>query len=191
MALARTPRANWIEQGLRALAAGGPEAVRVEALAQTLGVSKGGFYGYFANRDALLTEMLDTWEREVTEAVIEQVERGEGDGLAKLERLWAVVSAIDTSAMGFMTELAIRDWARRDEGVAQRLRRVDNRQMGYLRSLFASFCPDENDVEVRCMLAVSLRIGEHLIAADHGGLSRPQVMGLAGKWLLRPPDQRG
>ncbi|GAA3084259.1 hypothetical protein GCM10020000_83200 [Streptomyces olivoverticillatus] len=50
-----------------------------ESLAQALGVSKGGFYGYFGNRDALLTEMLDTWEREVSEAVIEQVESGAGD----------------------------------------------------------------------------------------------------------------
>ena len=39
MAVTRTPRRNWIEAGLRALAAGGPDAVRVEALAQALGVT--------------------------------------------------------------------------------------------------------------------------------------------------------
>lgn len=61
MGAIRTPRDKWIEEGLRALAAGGPEAVRVEVLAQRLGVSKGGFYGYFRNRGALLTEILDTW----------------------------------------------------------------------------------------------------------------------------------
>jgi AcrR family transcriptional regulator len=33
-----------------------------ESPAQSLGVSKGGFYGYFRNRDALLIEMLGTWE---------------------------------------------------------------------------------------------------------------------------------
>lgn len=76
MANARTPRGRWIEEGLRVLAAGGPEAVRIESLAQSLSVSKGGFYGYFRNRDALLAEMLDMWEREVTEAVIEEVENG-------------------------------------------------------------------------------------------------------------------
>lgn len=76
MGATRTPRGKWIEEGLRALVAGGPEAVRIEALAQALGVSKGGFYGYFRNRDALLTEMLDTWEYEVAEGVIEQVESG-------------------------------------------------------------------------------------------------------------------
>ncbi|HYZ62080.1 MAG TPA: helix-turn-helix domain-containing protein, partial [Acetobacteraceae bacterium] len=58
MAPARTPRDRWIAGGLQALAGGGPDAVRIELLARTLGVSKGGFYGYFDNRGALLDEML-------------------------------------------------------------------------------------------------------------------------------------
>lgn len=57
--------------------------------------------------------------------------------------------------------------------------------MEYLRSLFASFCPDPGDVEVRCMLAYSLRIGTHFIAADHGGHSRAEVTTLIREWLLR------
>ena len=50
----RTPRNRWIEEGLRALGDGGPEAVRIESLAQALGVSKGGFYWHFKDRQALL-----------------------------------------------------------------------------------------------------------------------------------------
>jgi AcrR family transcriptional regulator len=186
MALARTARARWVEEGLLALAAGGPEAVRVETLAQALGVSKGGFYGYFANRDALLVEVLDLWEREVTDTVIEQVEGGGGDGRARLERLFAIVATAGAaSARGVAADLAIRDWARRDQTVADRLQRVDNRRMAYLRSLFSQFCPDPDEVEVRCMLAFSVRIGVHLIAADHDGRSRAEVMAQTRKWLLR------
>ncbi|MCX5403804.1 TetR/AcrR family transcriptional regulator [Streptomyces sp. NBC_00335] len=185
MGATRTPRGNWIEEGLRALAAGGPEAVRIEPLAQALGVSKGGFYGYFGNRDTLLTEMLDTWEREAAEAVIEQVEGAGGDPRARLKRLFAIASAADSPARGVATDLAIRDWARRDESVAERLRRVDNRRMDYLRSLFGAFCPDEKDVEVRCMIVYSMRIGSYLIAADHGPLSRSEVMEHTRDWLLR------
>jgi len=54
MGVTRTPRDRWVEEGLQALGDGGPAAVRVEALAKKLGVTKGGFYGYFADRDALL-----------------------------------------------------------------------------------------------------------------------------------------
>ncbi|MFC5724686.1 TetR/AcrR family transcriptional regulator [Streptomyces gamaensis] len=185
MGATRTPRGKWIEEGLRALAAGGPEAVRVEVLAQALGVSKGGFYGYFRNRGVLLDEMLDTWEYEVTESVIEQVESGGGDARTKLERLFAIVAAsADGPVRGPTADIAIRDWARRDPAVAERLRRVDNRRMEYLRSLFSSFCPDEDEVEVRCLLTVTVRIGNHFHAADNGKRSHAEVMELIRQRLL-------
>jgi AcrR family transcriptional regulator len=180
MALTRTPRSAWIDEGLRALAAGGPNAVRIEPLAQALGVTKGGFYWHFDDRRALLDEMLDTWERASVDEVIERVEGEGGDARARLRRLGGLAS----SSHGLLAiDLAVRDWARREQTVAERLRRVDNRRMDYLRSLFAAFCPDEDDVEARSMLAFSLWIGNHFIAADHGTHSRAGVLELAQRQL--------
>jgi AcrR family transcriptional regulator len=170
----RTPRSKWIDEGLRALAAGGPDAVRIEPLAQALGVTRGGFYWHFEDRQALLDEMLDTWERATTEEVAERLEREGGDAGAKLRRLFALASS-----RVLMTDLAVRDWARRDETVAERLRRIDNRRMDYLRSLFNSLSRDPDDVEARSMLAFSLLIGDHFIASDHGAHSRADVLELA------------
>ncbi|MEU3597366.1 TetR/AcrR family transcriptional regulator [Streptomyces sp. NPDC006798] len=180
MGVTRTPRSTWIEEGLRALAAGGPEAVRIETLAHALGVSKGGFYGHFANRDALLTEMLDVWERDGTEVVIARVENRGGDARTKLARLFGIVAvrSEETPATSIAADLAIRDWARRDEGVARRLRRVDNKRMEYLRSLYREFCPDEADVEARSTIAYALRIAYHSMAVDHGAYTRDEVMEL-------------
>src|SRR3954466_10213289 len=144
----RTPPSKWIEEGLRALGAGGPHAVRVEALARTLGVTKGGFYNHFDDRPALLDEMLDTWERLVIDQVIARVEAESGEARSKLRRLFALGSSRARELMKI--ELAIRDWARRDKAVAKRIKRIDNRRMDYLRSLFNEFCPDEDEVEVRC-----------------------------------------
>ncbi|MFE4618905.1 TetR/AcrR family transcriptional regulator [Streptomyces sp. NPDC056747] len=186
MGAIRTPRGRWIEEGLRALAEGGPEAVRIESLAQAIGVSKGGFYGYFANRDALLAEMLDTWEREVSEAVIERIESGGGAGRAKLGRLFDFVQGVaEGPVTGLAVDLAVRDWARRDETVAARLRRTDNRRMEYLRSLFRDFCADEDDVEVRSLIVFSLRVADHFIAVDHGGRTQAEMTELTREWLLR------
>jgi AcrR family transcriptional regulator len=183
MARPRTPRAKWIDEALSALAAGGPDAVRVEALARALGVTKGGFYGYFADRAELLGEVLGTWERISVDEVIERVESGGGDAPEKLRRLSAIAaSREDVLAI----DLAVRDWARRDRAVARRLRRVDNRRMDYMRSLFRDFCRDEDDVELRCMTAFSLWIGSHFIAADHDGRSRSDVESLVMRRLLAP-----
>ena len=172
----RTPRTSWIQEGLRALGVGGPDAVRVEKLAQELGVTKGGFYWHFEDRPALLEEMLDAWERLVVDEVIERVDSGGGDARAKLRRLSGLAG---TSRDLMKIELAVRDWARRDKAVAKRLRRVDNRRMEYMRSLFGAFCPDDDEVEARCLVFYSLWIGSHFIAADHGARSRADVLKLA------------
>ena len=189
MAKPRTPRRAWIDEGLRALAAGGPDAVRVEVLAESLGVTKGGFYGYFADRPALLTEMLDTWEQEVTDKIIQRVEQtaGDQDAGAKLRRLVAIVTEVDDEpTIGIAVELAIRDWGRRDPAVAERLRRVDDRHLAYLRPLFGELCADPLEAEANCMIAMSLRLGDHLMTFDHGRYSRREVQAqIFGRLLTR------
>jgi len=178
----RTPPAKWIEEGLRALAAGGPDAVRVEALARALGVTKGSFYRHFDDRPALLGAMLDTWEQLGVDRVIERVQDGGGDGRTRLRRLFELSSA--TTHL-LRIELAVREWARRDRAVARRLRRVDNRRMDYLRSLFADFCPDEDEVEVRCLIALGLFIGVPAIAADYRPRRRADLHEQAWERLVR------
>jgi AcrR family transcriptional regulator len=176
MANARTPRSAWIDAGLRALAAGGPHAVRVEALARELGVSKGGFYWYFADRDALLKEMIDAWEQLFIDDVIEYVEAEGGDGRKKLRTLFALAAG---AGDGMKIDLAVRDWARHDEAVARRQRRVDNRRMEYMRGLFGEFVHDADDVEARCLVVMALHIGTPFMAMEHRGRKRADVVAKA------------
>jgi AcrR family transcriptional regulator len=177
----RTPRERWVEEGLRALAAGGVDAVRVEALAKSLGVTKGGFYGYFADRDALLTAMLDAWERECVDDVLDRIEQEHDDVLERV-RLAGQLSFSGHRLLPI--DLAIRDWARRDATIAERLRRVDNRRMQLLRDAISTFCSDPDEVEARCLLAFCMAIGSHFLAADHPGRSSAQVRARASALLL-------
>lgn len=179
----RTPRSSWIEEGLRALAAGGPEAVRVDSLAKALGVTRGGFYWHFDHRQALLEEILDAWERVSIDEAIEQAEAGGGDARAKLRRLFDLAAA---SRDLLKVDLAVRDWARREPAVARRLRRVDNRRMDYMRALFGAFCADEDEVEVRCLFTFSLFVGSHFMRTDNGPRSRGELLELALERLTSP-----
>jgi AcrR family transcriptional regulator len=180
VAQTRTPRNTWIDAGLKALAAGGPDAVRVELLAKALDVTRGGFYWHFPSRQAFLDEMLDTWERRSTDETLERVEREGGDVRDKVRRAGMLTFSRELLPI----DLAVRDWARRDRSVARRLRRVDNRRMEYLRALIGTFSDDPDDVEARGMLAFSLAIGSHFIAADHDGRSRSDVLERATQRLL-------
>ena len=181
VAIMRTSREQWIEQGLTALASGGPDAVRVEALAASLGVSKGGFYGQFADRAALLDAMLDTWERESTSDVRQRVEAQGGDARRKLRQAGALTFSTDRL---LPIDLAVREWARRDTDVADRLQRVDEQRMSYLRELFTAILGDQpEEVEARSLMAFSLAIGHHFLAAGHGDQSRTEVLRRASRIL--------
>ena len=183
MGALRTPREKWVEQGLRALAEGGVDAVRVEALARALGVTKGGFYGYFADREALLGEVLDTWERESVDDVLDRIAQEEGDVLDRFR----LAGRLTFSSERLPVELAVRDWARRDPAVAERVRRVDERRMELSREALGSTCDDPDEVEARCLLAFCLAIGTHLLAADHPGRTRAEVVARAADLVLGRP----
>ncbi len=180
VARTRTPRSTWIDAGLEALAAGGPDAVRVDLLAKALEVTRGGFYHHFESRAAFLDALLDTWEHRSTDEVLDRVEAEGGDARDKVRR----AGMLTFSKALLPIDLAVRDWARRDKAVGRRLRRVDNRRMEYLRALIGTFTDDADDVEARGLLAFSLAIGSHFIAADHPGSNRQQVLERATRQLL-------
>jgi len=176
----RTPRSTWIETGLLALADGGPDSLRVDRLAKSLGVTRGSFYSHFKSRGDLLDAVLDDWEQTATDEVLQQVEKSGGDPMVKARR----AGELTFSAELLPVDLAIRDWSRRDPKVADRLRRVDNKRMEYLRRQFAEAYDDDGEVEALAVLAFSLLIGNYFLAADHGSRSRAEVMELAAKKLL-------
>lgn len=178
-----TRRERWIEEGLEVLADGGPDAVRIEVLAQRLGVTKGGFYGHFTDREALLDEMLDAWEREVVDDVLTTVEADAADARAKAVR----AGMLTFSQQRLPLDLSIRDWARKDPAVAERLRGVDNRRMGLLRETFGAMFEDPDEVEARSLLAFSAAIATHLVAAGHGERTRAEVLGRATDLLFDGP----
>ena len=115
----------WIEAGLNELASSGVAGVRVEVLAQRLGVTKGGFYRRFKNRRALLTAVLDEWARGRISAFTRLREQSEGQ--APSERLSSVARHYTErlSVHGMAIELAIRQWARTDSAAAAACAGVD------------------------------------------------------------------
>jgi AcrR family transcriptional regulator len=171
----KTPPEAWVGAALAALADGGPEAIRIEVLATSLGVTKGGFYGEFADRNALVERMLDSWEQTVVDDVIRQIENTEDDAHTKLRHLFEL-GRRHAGGRGLAVELAVRDWARRNPSVNTRLNRVDNRRMAYLRKLFRQIGCGPDDAEARSFMAFSLFVGSNLITAEHDGRSRRGVI---------------
>src|SRR5258708_33968522 len=106
---ARRGSGDWLEAAKAALAEHGVDAVRIEPLAQRLGITKGSFYWHFRDRPALLAALLEEWEKEATLAIIDQVESRGGGAGARLLRLFLLTLDADPRL-----ERQLRAWAAGD-----------------------------------------------------------------------------
>lgn len=155
----------WIKAGLAALAAGGIDRVRVEVLAEGMGVTKGGFYRRFRDRRHLLDDMLAAWSAGRI-AAIEQQTRRDGDSardrLTALIRLYA--ERINTEAMA--VELAIRQWARSDAPAAAAVAEVDTARLKNVAKLYGAAGLSVDDARARAFLFYSFVFGQSLIQLE-------------------------
>ncbi|MDP3951958.1 TetR/AcrR family transcriptional regulator [Microbacterium sp.] len=143
----------------RTLGDQGLAAVRVEVLASAIGVTKGSFYSHFASRAELLHAVLDDWERRSTADVLERVEALGAKPASKI-RLAGLLTFKDDLRR---VDLAVRDWARTDPEVRERLRRVDKARMDYVRQQFGCLVHEPDEIEARSVLAFTLAIGRHFL----------------------------
>jgi hypothetical protein len=136
----------------------------------------------------MLAEMLDTWERQSADDVIDRVEREGGDARGKVRLAGQLTFSSDRL---LHIDLAIREWARRDHAVAERLRRVDNKRVQLARDAIGTFCADPDAVEARALLAFCTAIGSHFLAADRPGRTRAPVVARAADIILDVPHDNG
>ena len=131
-------RDDWLRAAVAALAEGGVEAVKVERLAKTLGVSKGSFYWHFKDRPQLLAAILDFWDADFTQQLIDNA----ADRTTPKERLRHLAQdALVKTVYGIdsaRAEAAIQSWAATDAHVAERLRAVDSARLAYLEKELAA-----------------------------------------------------
>lgn len=117
---------------MRALAAGGIEAVRVEVLARELGMTKGSFYWHFADRRALLDALVAHWEEASTTDIIAEVD---GKGGLPADRLRRLLTLCFRGGAVDRVESAIRRWGSIDEAVHPILARIDDARLAYVANL--------------------------------------------------------
>jgi AcrR family transcriptional regulator len=125
-------REDWIRAGLELLKTNGHRSVKVEAMARQMGVSKGGFYGYFMNREAFLQAMLDHWANIFTNQVLSDIDDTEGTLCEKLQKLLYMV---DDSKLDSL-ETPMYAWAFTDPKAQKVVMRVIKERLVFLANLF-------------------------------------------------------
>jgi len=125
---------DWLDQGLRALAARGFTALKAEPLAKAMGVSRGSFYWHFADVDAFHAAILRHWREVAAERIIANVETASSsenkDPLALLLR--------QAFGGGLALEKAVRTWAAHDPAAQNAVQAIDRRRLSYVENLLST-----------------------------------------------------
>jgi AcrR family transcriptional regulator len=156
---------DWADAALAAIGDGGVAAVAVEPIAASLGATKGSFYWHFDSRDALVRAALARWEERSTETVIESL-RDEPDPAQRLRLLVHRVIAHAGRDRVEVNLLAAADHPL----VEPVLRRVTQRRMEYVVSLFRAIGLPPREARRRGLLAYSAYVGHAQLAARLPGL---------------------
>ena len=157
----RFAKTDWLDLGLKSLAKDGPAALRIDALCETAGRTKGSYYHHFSGREDFTAGLLEHWAQKLTEAVIDKTERQE-DPVEKLIALNRITDGLD---MG--VETALRRWAGTDKAVAAAIAKVDKRRIDYVASLLmqAKDNPASQAIDLAVMNYTSL-IGTQLMFTE-------------------------
>lgn len=164
--MARLTRDDWVRAAMREMAAHGADAVKVEALARALEVSKGSFYHHFGKRSDLLEALLEHWEAQGTEDVIRGVESAATDPAGRLRALMQRVFGAELEYDVFESQL--RAWARRDPMAQAVVARVDERRVGFVADLLVAHGLKRKAARERSRILYRALVGDFVIRS-HGG----------------------
>jgi AcrR family transcriptional regulator len=181
-------RKDWIEAAIAMLAADNIEALRVDTLAEKLGVTKGSFYWHFEGRDDLLFAVLDEWRLRMTSEIQSLILDRSGTPWERLERLLRIAISARPDVPGGPFETTLRDWARRDSKVAGVVREVDAERVRFLRQLYREAGLDGSDVDDFAELHMAFVIGTRITVDpnDRDEINRRRRIGTA---LLLPRER--
>ncbi|MBI3503365.1 MAG: TetR/AcrR family transcriptional regulator [Proteobacteria bacterium] len=174
----RLDAAAWIDAALEALADEGQGAIRVEPLAQRLGVTKGSFYWHFRDREDLLHRTLAQWQAARIAAIREQAAEAANPkaALAALIDIYARAP----NPKGLAVELAIRALARNQGAAADAVALVDAERLARVAELFARAGLPPDQAQARALLFYAFLFGQSLL----GGRRQPAKIAEAARMVL-------
>ena len=168
---------DWIDAAFAALGRGGVQAIRAEALARELKVSKGSFYWHFKDVPALKEHMLRHWSEQATARIISDIDAHIASPRQRLRLLLTHIADGEAGRYGGKDlDAAIRDWARHDAAARETLETVDARRLDYVAGLFRSCGIDANVSEIQARLLYGALIGTRQLATTSASTLREELL---------------
>lgn len=177
----------WVDAAYAAFQTGGLDAVRVEAVARTLGTTKGSFYWHFAGRQDLVDAVLGRWTEE-TEQIIAATVDPKASPRDRLTALFGAVARRRAPHTGEMLLYGQVDSA----GVRAAVEHVTGLRITTVESLLLEVGHDPVEAHARAVLSLATVLGHqqlhHATPQVHGSPSmQRRMLTIALEMVLAEP----
>lgn len=158
-------RDDWLSQGLAALAADGEPGLRIDRLAQQMGLTKGSFHHHFRGMADYRRGLLERYEREQLAAL--------GHLAASVECMSAqdALRELPSRAAGMLNtdaERAVRAWGNSDGEARETQERIDAARLEFLRGLWTKALGDDERARTAALVPHLLAIGASVVQPPMG-----------------------
>jgi len=179
-------RETWLEAARKVLERRGIAAVKIDALARQLKVTRGSFYFHFAGLSDLHAGLIDIW-RQRNCAPFEALQHSETEGQVLFEtvvRVW-----VDEKTFTPSLDLAIRDWSRSSRMLAADVEATDKLRLDLLARAFRGMGYSDDESIVRARITYLHQIGYYAVSFKESVADRKRYQPIYGRVLEGPLSQ--
>ena len=153
---------QWLDAGLDALTHFPASDIKVDSLAQALGIARAGFYWHFKNRENYVTQLLEYWLHKVTEALTKNP-----DILAMEPKTRLIVTAelIHDNNLA-RAEPSILLLAAQDKAAAKMVKKANKLRLEYVSNTLKEMGFEGDDLAMRAMLYIAYHSWETTVFSD-------------------------
>lgn len=168
-AKAQLTRDDWLDAAAGEVAAGGFSHLRVLTLAKRLGVTRGSFYWHFKDHEDLVVSFLDRWRDRRFVELDYMRPKGENPEQELHQILQLLLTDATRNIRRLQVELAVRDFARRNDHAALIVDEVDRARVEQNKLLFRHLGAAEDQVEDLATLMYMATVGSQVVQAGRKG----------------------
>ena len=177
----RVSKDQWLQAALESLIENGVNGIAIERLAKQLDTSKSGFYWHFKNRDDLLDHLLNYWESEFTDTVINNISHLDESARNKLQ----ITSDMIMQHQLGKYDMAFRTWGNEDNTVMKRIKQIDRKRLNYISGLFSELGFHGEESESRASLFILYHAYIHSMFLDDSSAKRKSKLQAYNTLLLK------
>ena len=157
----KVTRDDWLNLARDVLVHEGVGELKILSLSNRMNVSRSSFYWYFKNRADLLNALLAEWELRNTQTILSHCALPAKDIHAAACNFFRCF--VDPNLFDRGLDFAIREWARRDKAVNQRIETADRARLKAVTAMFLRHGYQDEDADTRARIIYFMQIGYHAV----------------------------